>query len=406
MLSKEDREWFHYLIQKYLEGKASPGEKDFVESYYRHFENKEPGGVLAGPEQEAIEEAILNKLLGEMDVYAEGADGATRVRVVPFYRRRVVRMAAAAVVLLLAAGVYEYFGASDNKTAPVQAVKADVAPGGNKATLTLGNGQTIVLDSVSEGSVAQQGHSTVVKLSGGQLAYVAGKGGAGETLYNTLVTPIGGQYQITLPDGTKVWLNSASSIRYPTAFTGKERRVAITGEAYFEVKENVGQPFAVDAGNVSIQVLGTHFNVMAYSDEGSLNTTLVSGKVKLISGKDEVVLQPGEEGMVRNGAGGGSAGVGGGNVSGGGRGIEVTKTDADREIAWTTGFFEFDQTDLPTLMRQLKRWYGIEPVYEGNGGGRLFGGRINRNLNLSEVLNLLQGNGIRFSIEGKKLKVY
>src|ERR1700761_3218168 len=133
MLSKEDREWFHYLIQKYLEGKASSSERDFVESYYRHFENKEPGGMLAGPEQEAIEDAILHKLFREMEgeVLARGADGA-EVRVVPFYRRRVVRMAAAAVVLLLAAGAYEYFGASDNKTAPVQVVgKADVAPGGN-----------------------------------------------------------------------------------------------------------------------------------------------------------------------------------------------------------------------------------------------------------------------------------
>lgn len=390
MLSQKDKNRFDNLIQKYLEGNASSSEAEFVEAYYRQFDGRELDASLSGEEQQAIEDRILGRLKDRMDQPVPAT-------IVPFYRKPALRIAAAAAILLLVIGPLWYHReTTGNKVVAVQTRKADILPGGNKATLTLANGRTIILDSASTGSLAQQGYATVVKVAGGQVAYVAHPGDGGEagsksetgggSLYNTLTTPIGGQYRITLPDGTRAWLNSESSIRYPTTFTGKERRVEITGEAYFEVKENPQMPFTVEARGSSIRVLGTHFNVMAYGDETSVNTTLVEGSVKVTSASGSAVLQPGEQAMA------GSAFV-------------IRKVDTDKETAWTTGFFEFDQTDLPTLMRQLKRWYGIDPVYQSDGNGRLFGGRINRNLNLSEVLNLLQGNGIHFSIEGKKLIV-
>jgi transmembrane sensor len=406
MLSEKDKKRFQKLIRKYLEGKASASEAEFVESYYRHFDGREMEASLYGERQQAIEDHILEQLNGRMD-QAIRMDRPEPGTIVPLYRKPVLRAAAAAAVLLLAAGSHWYFGGTTNKQqARVQTLKADIAPGGNKATLTLANGQTVILDSLSNGSLAQQGHSTVMKLAGGQVAYVAqpgnndqanagggrpgeNRGNEGPALYNTLTTPIGGQYKITLPDGTRAWLNSESSIRYPTAFTGQERRVEVTGEAYFEIKENPHMPFTVEARGTSVQVLGTHFNVMAYGDEASVNTTLLEGKVRVLSAKGTAVLKPGEKAIVSDAS----------------PGISVMEADTDRETAWIDGFFEFDQTDLPTLMRQLKRWYGIQPVYQSNGNGRLFGGRINRNLNLSEALHLLEGNGIHFSIEGKKLIV-
>lgn len=371
------------MIRKYLDGTASPSEKAFVEAYYGYFEGK-PAEALLSTEaaQRLAEDRLFERLKDRID-------GSTApVYRLPFYRRRLPRIAAAAAVLLLAAGAYWlYRGAYGHPPVQTPTARVDILPGGNHATLTLANGHTLVLDSAANGSLASQGQSTVVKVAGGQLAYIKGTGpDADEPLYNTLATPIGGQYKVMLPDGTVVWLNSASSIRYPTVFRGKERRVDITGEAYFEVKENAKMPFTVDARGTFIQVLGTHFNVMAYADEASINTTLVEGRVKVLSGNESVILRPGEQARTE------------------GR-ITVRSVDTERETAWTSGFFEFDQTDLPTFMRQMRRWYGIEPVYQGNGNGRLFDGRISRNLNLSEMLDVLKSNGIHFSIEGKRLIV-
>jgi ferric-dicitrate binding protein FerR (iron transport regulator) len=411
MLSEKDKEEFQQLIQKYLTGKASPEEKDFVESYYQYpgFDNKE-----IPPVTKAMEEELFQRLAARLDepefakvIHLQQDVPATPEITVPTdpvtdrkrrlrspaTSRRLTRFAAAAALLLLIGSTWLYFSPHhDQQMANARTKQQDVTPGGSKATLTLGDGRVVVLDSAGNGQLAQQGQSTVKKLSNGQLAYVPQAGNEDKVLYNTLSTPIGGGYKLTLPDGTRVWLNSASSIRYPTAFTGSERRVFMTGEAYFEVKEDAQKPFYTVTRGASIHVLGTRYNVMAYEDENSVNTTLVEGKVKVSSDKASAMLRPGQQAIINAAGTTNNNGV-----------IEIKEADIDKETAWIDGFFQFDQTNLSTLMRQLKRWYGIEAVYRGGDTSRLFGGRISRNMNLSQVIQLLQGNGIHFNIEGKKL---
>jgi ferric-dicitrate binding protein FerR (iron transport regulator) len=198
--------------------------------------------------------------------------------------------------------------------------------------------------------------------------------------YATLVTPMGRQQQITLSDGTKVWLNAGSSLRFPTRFSGSQRKVEITGEVYFEVAHNATRPFMVSAGKEEIKVLGTHFNVNAYADEQMVKTTLLEGSVKI---NNKAILQPGEQY---------------------GNGI-VSKVDADVSVAWIFGYFQFEHADIKTVMRQLSRWYDVEVRYEGRITSEIFGGEIQRNLKLSEALELLSVTGIHYTLNGKMLTI-
>jgi len=411
MLSEKEKRHLIDMVRKYLDGKASPAEAAFVEQYYRYFDvataetassvnpdeatfdattgNQPAATPIAGEGWPAIEERMFRQLMARVDA-DEPIREIVGQRKMPVYRMSFLRIAAVAAVLLTIGGVW-WSGRRGQQPAVTTTAtyKNDILPGGDKATLTLSNGEVIDLDSAANGHLAVQGQSSVVKLSNGQLVYEQLGAKAAAPLYNTLATPIGGQYRLTLPDGSKVWLNSESSIRYPAVFAGRQRSVEIAGQAYFEIKADPRAPFVVHAEGTTVQVLGTHFDVMAYDDEASVNTTLVEGKVRVAAGRDGVVLKAGEQAVIEKGS----------------AAIAVRAVDTDRETAWTTGFFEFDQTDLHTLMRQLRRWYGIEPVYQSEGSGRTFGGRIKRDLKLSEVLSLLEGNGIHFRLEGKKLIV-
>lgn len=270
----------------------------------------------------------------------------------------------------------------------VARVVQDVRPGGNKAVLTLANGQQIILDSSGNGQIAQQGATKVIKLNG--LISYKGAAKAGEILYNTISTPRGGQYELLLPDGSRVWLNSASSLRFPTAFTGSRREVELHGEGYFEIAKDASKPFTVGVNDMKVRVLGTSFNTMAYPDEGSVNTTLVDGAVVVEDGAVKRQLGPGQQAAVDEG----------------GRRVQVRKADIRQVTAWRSGLFEFDHTELTAVMRQLARWYDIEVEYRVKTDKTPLGGSISRNLNLKEVLALLQENGINhFSIEGKKVIV-
>ena len=274
--------------------------------------------------------------------------------------------------------------------APAPAAKV-IVPGSNKAILTLANGQQIVLNNAQNGMIGQQGGTKVVKLDSGKLAYNSGGGekSAGAVLYNTITTPRGGQYQVTLPDESRVWLNAESSLRFPTAFTGTDREVQLSGEAYFEVKADKGKPFLVKSGSAETRVLGTHFNIMAYGDEGPVRTTLLEGAVSMGQGQQSALLQPGEQGQF--------------DASKGIIATRVVNTSA--VVAWKDGYYFFDRTPVQSVMRQIARWYDVEIVYEGAVPKDEIVGKIPRTAYVSEVLHIMELIGIRFKIDGRKIVV-
>lgn len=308
------------------------------------------------------------------------------------------KVAAAACVILIAGSVSYYLVHRSVTSETVKnRIVEDIAPGGNKATLTLGNGRTIILDSVHNGQIVGQGSGRITKINNGLLTYranAASSPNAANVSYNTLSVPRGGQYQLVLPDGTKVWLNAASSIRFPTAFTGGERKVSITGEVYMEVAEDVLHPFIVSTRNADITVLGTSFNIMAYPDESSVQTTLLEGSVKVVplSGKgvrSGVRLEPGQQAIVANADGN----------------IGVKTVNAGDVAAWIHGLLSLNDCSVQEFMDQLSRWYNVDVEYTGKIPDKKFGGMINRNAELSNVLAALDAAGIHTKLEGKKIIV-
>jgi len=308
------------------------------------------------------------------------------------------KIAASILCLVMATGVYFLVSRTPAPVQPAAQLQNDVPPGGNKAVLTLANGTKITLDNADNGALAQQGNTKIIKLDSGQLAYNV-QGQTEEVTYNTLATPRGGQYQVTLPDGTRVWLNAASSLYFPTAFSGGERKVALTGEAYFEVAPKANQPFRVsvalpasDHKAMMVEVLGTHFNINAYPEEKIIHTTLLEGSVKAITGNTKVAIQPGEQASLP--VNGNSAFV-------------VSRPNLMEVMAWKNGYFRFKGDNITTIMQQLARWYDITPVYEGNMELKNFSGTISRNENISGVLKMLEATeDITFKVEGKKVIVY
>ena len=293
----------------------------------------------------------------------------------------------AAAAVLIAVGFGTLWLLHPFSPAPRQTTVAhnDVAPGATRAMLTLADGKKIVIDTAANGTLAVQGRTAVVKTNGrvhyeGQHAAVS--------LYNTLSTGRGEQSPpLTLSDGTKVWLDAASSIRFPVVFSGKQRVVEITGQPYFEIAPNAAMPFVVKKGDLAIEVLGTHFNVNAYDDNADMRVTLLEGSVRVRKDAQAVLIQPGEQALVA------------GNM------ISVNKPDVAAVMAWKNGFFSFHDADLPAIMKQLARWYDVEVVYEGNITPRSFGGKMQRDLNLSTVLHGLEKNNVHFRIEGRKIIV-
>jgi ferric-dicitrate binding protein FerR (iron transport regulator) len=403
---------FNELLNKYLNNACTPAEVDQLMELL--------GEDSYAPEtQLLLQQAFLHQL--EPTGYSD--DEALRERLeqrlnsimqqtgLEQPRRRKVRMLTwvmAAAVLVLLAGGSAWFFLLKEKTVTIVSqpvvTNNDVLPGGDKAILTLADGSKVILDSAGNGLLAQQGSAQVMKTANGQLAYI--NKGTGTVVYNTMSTPRGGQYQLTLPDGSKVWLNAASSIHYPTAFTGNERRVAVTGEAYFEVTKHAAMPFVVEVNNKArVEVLGTHFNINAYDDEPVISTTLLEGKVKFVNGgssmvngqKDKqpsVTLQPGQQAQLP------TAAAANDNI------IVKNAVDIEQVMAWKNQLFRFDDAELPVVMRQLARWYDVEIVYDKKAVlSETFAGEMQRSLRLSQVLKGLEGMNVHFKIEGHRLKV-
>ena len=356
------------LLARYTKNDCTAEEKVLVERWYL----KEAAGQVF-PE-------------GRIDLSNEKAEIWAGIRIkAGLSSGRGVRAwvaSAAAVLIVLSAALY--FFRSDQPQAPAVAVKkADVMPGGNKALLTLADGSSIILDQAGNGTVAKQGNVVINKTADGQLIYDASARGKNNAIvgYNTISTPRGGEYQVILPDGSKVWLNSASSINFPTVFSESERNVVITGEAYFEVASNVRKPFIVKANGTRIQVLGTHFNVMAYTNEGSVKTTLLEGSVKVSSGRESNIIKPGEQAQIINGK------------------INVSAANLEEAVAWKNGYFYFRNTDIKTVMRHISRWYDVDVEYRGTVPETVFSGKMYRNVNASKVLEILSYFKVNFIIE-------
>lgn len=302
----------------------------------------------------------------------------------PVRNLRIRWIAAASIILLLGAGAWLWSSREKTPAPAATAGTTNIGPGKQGAILTLANGSQIVLDSLGSGVVASE-QGVQVTLSGGQLSYKM-LTGPGILSYNSMSTPKGRQFRLQLPDGTRVWLNAASSIRYPVAFSGKERRVEMSGESYFEVAPDTKKPFIVAINNkAAVEVLGTSFNINAYTDEAHISTTLLDGRIR-ISGpgtaKMPVVLKPGQQAQLRHEA------------------LSVNNNpDIEKVMAWKNGLFNFEDMGLKEMMRQLERWYDIEVIYEGNVPDVPFFGKMSRALDLSTVLSALKGFGLNFRIE-------
>lgn len=337
-------------------------------------------------------QAVIDEMSDEANVSAAlvavyETDKEALWRKIQMHRKPVRRIwlryaAAAAVLLLMSTGIY--FLSQRSPSSSSITIQHDVQPGSNKAVLTLGDGLEIQLDSLE--------HRTVrpgIQQSGGQLEYDAQH--SASISYNTLSTPRGGQFSVVLPDGTKVWLNAASQLRYPTAFTGHNRKVEISGEAYFDVAKDSRHPFLVSINNkTEVQVLGTQFNINAYEDENGIRTTLIEGAVRMVSGTQQEILKPGQQAHLSNGT-----------LS------LASSVNTAQVIAWKNGVFDINDMRVDAVMRQLARWYDVEVIYEnGVPPDIMFYGHIQRHLQLSQVLKILEKMDVHCRIaEGRKLIV-
>ncbi|ATL49242.1 iron dicitrate transport regulator FecR [Chitinophaga caeni] len=301
--------------------------------------------------------------------------------------------AAAAAVLMIGAGLVLLRPKPPEPTMIV-GKQAEISPGKQGAILTLSDGKQVVLDSLENGEVAEQ-NGTSVMLANGSLIYSNNSHVNAALAYNTMTTPKGRQFQVTLPDGTIAWLNAASSIRYPTTFLGNERRVEVDGEVYFEVAPDASKPFRVAIDNRAlVEVLGTDFNVNAYNNENTITTTLVSGSVRVSNVlKNGVVLQPGQQAEIINAAKPDAN-------------IRVhQQVNLEKILAWKNGLFNFEGATLEEAMRQLERWYNIEVVYENGIPNITFVGEINRQMKLNDMLEILKRTDVDFKIDGRRLIV-
>ena len=377
------------LLEKYKQGRISQEEllrlKVIVEA--GDYEPEIKADILAAlygsvPDsgwQKEDETAILQHILQPAPQKATG-------------RIRIIRYAVAAAALgavITAGGVYIKWR---QPAAPVAVeTRQALEPGSNKAMLVLADGKTIPLDSANIGALAKQGNTSILNTDQG-LAYKP-EGAPSEVVYNTVVTPRGGQYQLTLADGSKVWLNAASSIRFPTAFTGKERLVEISGEGYFQIAANAQQPFRVKVKGTSgmdVNVLGTSFNIMAYPDEEAITTTLENGAVQLVNGNIKSILKPGFAG----------------NLTKGSPDFQIEKADLEQTLAWKDGKFRFRNTSIQTIMRQIARWYNIEVTYEGDLSDIRLTGIISRRENASSLFRILSTTKrVHFDINDNRILV-
>ncbi|MDP3469685.1 MAG: FecR family protein [Daejeonella sp.] len=370
------------LLKKYNQGNCTTEEKALVEHWYQSESSKQ--SVLSEQDDYSTEKLEMWSEISKMSGIKTQNKGL----------RIMLWGTSIAAAVLIAISISSNF-LKDSEPELVQTENInnvyDKNPGSNKAVLTLADGSKIILDDANKGTIAEQGGINISKAADGSIIYNMPEmaGLSSETvLFNTIETPKGGKYQIILPDGSKVWLNSVSSLRFPAIFNGKERNVELTGEAFFEVAKNTETPFKVKTNDMNVFVTGTQFNVMAYADENYSAATLVEGSVQVSNISSNITLKPGEQ-VVSN------------------QGSKLSKSTADVEqnIAWKNGLFQFNDTDMRTVMNQISRWYDVSVEYKGSVPEKHFGGYISRDSKLSQVLKILEISGVKFKVEEKKIIV-
>jgi transmembrane sensor len=390
-MSKEN---FESLFQKYLYKTCSPDERDEFLRMAGMEENQlllsslgEKYLLQRNPDIQVKDESAAQIL----EAILKGAENPVTAPVHDLRKRWLV--AAAAVLILFGAGYYYFLTHTSQGEIQPQAVrfKNDVLPGGNRAMLTLSNGAKIMLDSARTGLMAREKNSNIIKTDSGQLKYLTDskKSGSSAIAFNTLSTPRGGQYRLQLPDGTRVWLNAASSITYPTTFNGNDRTVEITGEAYFEVAHNSTKPFRVKARGELIEDLGTHFNINAYSDEPVIRTTLLEGSVKVSTTKSSITLLPGSAALEEN------------NTL-----LILNNVNTEESVAWKNGYFQIDNAGIETIMKQVARWYDVDVDYQGTINKKFNVLGVPRSVTADQMFRILELTGnVHFKMEGKKVTV-
>jgi transmembrane sensor len=370
------------LINLYLKGTCTPAQKEQVEKWYEEHQFTEmefynhDEGLIADSAQRSLT-ILKQKILSGQPESIKSI--------------RLLYIAAAVVLLLLSVGlmVYKNFSTSTGNY-----YVNDIAPGKNKAILKLADGSNIVLDNAANGNLATRSGIRITKTKDGQLVFSTNAASDRKIVpsnghTNTITTPRGGQYQVELPDGTVVWLNAASSLQFPESFqASQQRRVTLTGEAYFQVARDTKRPFIVHTDEQDVKVLGTRFNINSYKEENSVKTTLLEGSVELSFSKHHLVLKPGEQ-AVRTG-----------------EDLQIHAVDTDDAIAWKNGKLKFSNENIRDLMRQIARWYDVEVVYEGNMTNKDFSGSVSRYENVSKILDVLEStNTVHFKVEGRRITV-
>jgi hypothetical protein len=380
---------------------------DLLEQYVTKEDRKEFLSLLEDPNYRSLLEKVMedewnhgefeetkNEEIGQL-IEQNVMEEIRKAKVVPIKQGSgtlMRKMIAVAAVLILIAGAYYFISGNspkkDNTIASVKKGATDAKQSGNNVVLTLGDRQDVILDKSTNATIARQGGTRLDKTRDGLLSYVP-ESEAGEVVFNTVSTSKGAEYHVRLSDGTNVWLNAVSSLRFPAAFVGEERVVEVTGEAYFEVAHNAKKPFRVEVQGMQVQVLGTNFNINSYHDEGLSKTTLVKGKIKLTGGNASAVLLPGQQARL----------TAANHLS------VVKHADVEEAVAWRRGYFIFNETAIDVAMKQIGRWYNLEVVYFGLAPEGQCTGKIGRNLSLLKLDSVLNGIGVHCKMEGKKITI-
>jgi hypothetical protein len=395
------------LLGLFVDGEISREEFDLLFDYIRAnqedeelniaidtvFKNSKKFNLLNSDDKELIFQSIIRNKHFDSEFQNE-------IEIIPTFAPRMWYQLgiAASILILITTGLFFYSNrtADDKIDAKVVETKESIiTPGDDKAILTLSDGTKIILEDAKNGILANQAGVSIQKTSDGELLYSFSNSAntvAPETkeniIYNKIETPVGGKYQVNLPDGSKVWLNSSSSLRFPALFNGNTREVELSGEAYFDVSKNKSKPFKVITKDQIVEVLGTQFNINSYSDEGPIKTTLIEGSVKIIYKDKVVLLSPGQQFQPKESV------------------AAVVEADTEEVVAWKDGYFIFKNEDIKSIMRKVSRWYNVEVSYSGNIPEVGFGGNISRSKDISEVLDVLQlTNAIHFKVEGRRITV-